>query len=342
MKTSSGESIITVSALKKEFQIKKATGGLRSRFKNLLSSKTETFLAVNSISLNIAEGEAVALIGPNGAGKSTTIKMLTGILYPTSGEATVCGMNPWKQRVQLAHQIGSVFGQKSQLWMHLPPNDTFELMARIYELDLPKFRRRKDMLIELFEMKEFIDVPTRKLSLGQRMRCEIASSLLHSPKVIFLDEPTIGLDPVAKASIRDLIKRVNQEEKVTVLLTSHDSGDIEKLCKRVIIINKGAVVFDDSTGKLKREFLQKKEINLKLNSTWPQALRVDQMGFPGVDVIKSSDYGLKISVDTSQSSVGALVQKLLAQDGIEDISIHEAPLEEIIAQIYRSHRVGAV
>lgn len=174
-------------------------------------------------------GEALAFIGPNGAGKSTTIKMLTGSLHPTEGAASVLGYSPWAQRQQLAYRIGSVFGQKSQLWLHLPPVDTFNLLARIYELDWSLFQKRSAELVALFELEEIMYTPARKLSLGQRMRGEIAASLLHKPEIIFLDEPTIGLDPVAKAAIRDLIRRANREEGVTVFLTSHDAGDIEQL-----------------------------------------------------------------------------------------------------------------
>ena len=299
-----------------------------------LKARAEVYEAVKNISFTAEEGESIAFIGPNGAGKSTTIKMLTGILHPTRGDAEVLGLVPWKDRKKLAYQIGSVFGQKSQLWLHLPPQDTFELLGRIYELEDSFYEKRKNELIELFELKDFVHVPTRKLSLGQRMRCEIAASLLHKPKVIFLDEPTIGLDPVAKASIRELISRANKEEKVTVFLTSHDAGDIERLCKRVIIINHGKMIFDDSTNRLKREFLRKKEIDLKLIAPWESELVI-----PGVDITKSKGFGMKLSVDLTQNTIEKVVSDILKKGSVEDITIQNMPMEEIIADIYRRQAV---
>lgn len=324
---------IEVQDLQKTFLRTKKSGTLRGRIKDFLRPKTEDFTAVRNISFEIKPGESLAFIGPNGAGKSTLIKMLTGILYPTSGRAEVLGLTPWKQRQKLSYQIGSVFGQKSQLWLHLPPLDTFELLSRIYELNRPEYLARKEELVRLFELSDFIDVPTRKLSLGQRMRCEIAASLLHRPKILFLDEPTIGLDPVAKSTIRELIRRANTEEGVTVFLTSHDAGDIERLCKRVMIINQGQIVFDDSTGRLRRDFLRNKEIDLKLTTPWN-----DHFQTPGVSTMKSSPFGIKLSVDTTVASIDKVVQEILTRGSVEDITIQNAPLEEIIADIYRSQR----
>src|SRR5512136_3426005 len=188
--------------------------------------------------------------------------MLTGILYPTSGQASVLGFVPWQDRRKLAYRIGSVFGQKPQLWYHLPPADTFHLFARIYELDDTSFQERQGFLIEAFDIGDLIHTPVRKLSLGQRMKCEIAASLLHRPKVIFLDEPTIGLDVVAKQQIRATLKQMNADENVTVILTSHDATDVEAVCKRVIIINHGQVIYDDRVSRLKREYLTRKTVDV--------------------------------------------------------------------------------
>lgn len=289
---------------------------------------------MRDIDFTVARGETVAFIGPNGAGKSTTIKILTGILHPTSGEARVLGFTPWKDRRRLAFRIGSVFGQRSQLWLHLPPGDTFDLLSRIYEMDRDDYRKRRAQLVELFELGEIVDTPTRKLSLGQRMRCEVAASLLHKPEVLFLDEPTIGLDPVAKATIRELISRANREEGVTVFLTSHDAGDIERLCKRVLIINHGRILFDDGTNRLRREFLQKKEIDLKLTAPWQ-----NELNMPGVEVLKAKGFGMKLSVDTARLSIEKVVSGILARGGVEDITIQNVPMEEIIADIYRKQAV---
>ncbi|MBD0303260.1 MAG: ATP-binding cassette domain-containing protein, partial [Tolypothrix sp. T3-bin4] len=199
-------------------------------------------VAVDDITLSVPNGQAIAFIGPNGAGKSTTIKMLTGILYPTSGQATLLGLNPWKNRRELAYQIGVVFGQRSQLWYHLPPRDTLELLARIYNLDRKEYIKRRDVLVERFDLKPFWYTPVRKLSLGQRMRAEVAASLLHRPRLLFLDEPTIGLDVIARQELRDLIREWNRNEGITVFLTSHDAGDIERVAQRVVVINHGRVV----------------------------------------------------------------------------------------------------
>jgi ABC-2 type transport system ATP-binding protein len=204
--------------------------------------------AVRRLSFQMEAGELLGFIGPNGAGKSTTIKMLTGILHPSGGEAKVLGYVPWKERQKLAFHIGTVFGQRPQLWYHLPAIDTLRLFGKIYELDDRETKKRIDFLADAFEIRDLLETPVRKLSLGQRMRCEVAASLLHRPKLILLDEPSIGLDVVAKQHIRDAIRRMNQEEGVGVLLTSHDAGDLEALCKRVIIINHGQIVYEDKVS----------------------------------------------------------------------------------------------
>ena len=221
--------IIQVENLSKTFQIKQKQSGFFGGVKALWNPNYKIVKAVDNISFSVNEGEIVAFIGPNGAGKSTTIKMLTGILFPSSGIISVLGYNPQHQRLKLAYHIGSVFGQKPQLWYHLPPQDTYNLFSRIYELDQRKFKERLDYLVDAFEIEDLLKTPVRKMSLGQRMRCEIVASLLHRPKIIFLDEPTIGLDVVAKQRIREVIKHLNETEKVTIFLTSHDAGDVEAL-----------------------------------------------------------------------------------------------------------------
>lgn len=320
---------ISVRGLTKEFSRVKKTGSFFKRM-SPFSGIVENFVALKGIDLDVARGESLAFIGPNGAGKSTTIKILTGILHPTAGEASVLGLTPWKDREKLAFRIGSVFGQKSQLWLHLPATDTFELLSRVYELDRARYRTRRNQLIELFEIGDYADVPVRKLSLGQRMRCEIAASLLHEPEVLFLDEPTIGLDPVAKASIRDLIRNANREAGVTVFLTSHDAGDIEQLCRRTVIVNQGQIVFDGSTNALRRDALTKKEIDLKLTASIESFEPMT-----GVEVLKAKGYGLKLSVDTKTTGIDRVVGELLRRYEVEDIAIVSPPLEEIIATIYR-------
>ena len=233
----------------------------------------------------------IAFIGPNGAGKSTTIKMLTGILHNDEGSIKVMGLDPKKDRKELAYEIGCVFGQKEQLWTHLTPYDNFKFFGAVYDIPEAVVEKKIEELKELFELDSFIDTPVRNLSLGQRIRCEIVASLIHEPKVLFLDEPTIGLDPVVKDNIRKLIKRMNKEYKTTIFLTSHDVSDIEKLCKRVIIVNKGSIVLDDSMENLKYHYLNKKIIDAKMKE------KVDLDDKDGITILKDKDYNLKLEVD---------------------------------------------
>jgi ABC-2 type transport system ATP-binding protein len=244
---------IEVQELRKTFRARQPRGpGIRARLADVVVPRSRDVHAVEGISFRIAAGERVAFIGPNGAGKSTTLKILAGILHPTSGDVTVAGLVPWRDRHELGFAIGTVFGQRSQLWYQLAPRDTLELLARVYELPRPVWRARLDALVHAFELEPLLDRPVRQLSLGERMRCEIAASLLHAPRVLFLDEPTIGLDVTAKATIRELLSRRSREEGTTLLLTSHDSGDIEQVCDRVVIINRGRIVLDATVAELKR------------------------------------------------------------------------------------------
>lgn len=229
------------------------TKNLRKVFaikQGLLRRSVKEVAAVDGISLTVEAGQSVAFIGPNGAGKSTTIKMLTGILKPSSGHASVLGLDPFKQRNELVRQIGAVFGQRSQLWLHLPPSDSFDLLAQIYGIPRHDYLARKAMLVERFELGRFLNTPVRKLSLGERMRAEIAASLLHRPRLLLLDEPTIGVDVIARQQLRELVCQWNREEGVTVFLTSHDTGDIESVADRVVVINHGRVVLDDSLARV--------------------------------------------------------------------------------------------
>lgn len=321
--------VVQVSGLAKTFEVKQKAPGLRGSVRALWRPVTTVVPAVADISFSLEEGEMLAFIGPNGAGKSTTIKMLTGILFPSAGQASVLGYTPWKQRRQLGYYIGSVFGQKPQLWYHLPPEDTFRLFARIYELDMAEFRERRDFLVDAFQIEHLLQVPVRKLSLGQRMKCEIAASLLHRPRIIFLDEPTIGLDVVAKEQIRDAIRTLNEREDVTIFLTSHDAGDIEKLCKRVIIINHGRLIYDDRTSTLKREYLRRKIIDVR----FAEAL-TEPFSLPHVETLKQGTYGVKLQFDSREVPVEHVVQQIMATKPTQDINIADPPLEEIIREIY--------
>jgi len=326
---------IELDQLTKTFVSREKQPGLRGSVRGLLRPAYREVRAVKGITFAVEGGERVAFIGPNGAGKSTTIKMLVGILHPNSGAVQVLGRTPWQERQTLAYEIGTVFGQKSQLWYHLPPQDSFDLLARIYELDPAAYRRRLAYLVELFELDEYLQSPVRKLSLGERMRCEIAASLLHRPRILFLDEPTIGLDVVVKQRIRDLILALNQQEDVTVFLTSHDAGDVEVLCKRAMVINHGEVIFDGRVSTLKRDYLHAKTVSLKLGEAW--------QGYdgPGVQVLKHKGYGVKLQVDTTVAPIEEVVGQLLTRYAIADITVDNPPMEEIIARIYETGQEGA-
>jgi ABC-2 type transport system ATP-binding protein len=324
-------SVVSLKNLQKTFSVKHKAPGLKGSVQALFHPEWQTVQAVKGISLELDEGELLAFIGPNGAGKSTTIKMLTGILFPSSGEADVLGFVPWKQRRDLAYHIGSVFGQKPQLWYHLPPIDTFELFAHIYELDRTAFEKRQKFLVEALGIGEWLHTPVRKLSLGQRMRCEIAASLLHAPRLLFLDEPTIGLDVVAKQQLREAIKTLHDEENITIFLTSHDAGDVESLCKRVIVINHGQVIFDDRTSALKRRFLRRKIIGVRFGQPISDTFELEN-----TTILKRGTWGVKIELDTHIRPVENLIAALMAYAPIVDLTVEDPPMEEIIAEIYQA------
>ena len=320
--------VIGVKNLTKDFRIKEKEKGLKGSIKSIIKPKYKTVNAVKEISFEVEKGEILAFIGPNGAGKSTTIKMLTGILYPSGGEIDVLGINPSKDRKKLAYKIGTVFGQKEQLWTHLTPYDNFKFFGAIYDLQDNVIEKRIEELRVMFELDEIMNRPVRNLSLGQRIRCEIAASLIHKPDILFLDEPTIGLDPVVKENIRTLIKRMNKEYKTTIFLTSHDIGDIEKLCKRVIVVNHGKIILDDAMENIKYNYLNKKIIEVKMKE------KVNVKDEEGIRVLKSKDFNIKLEIDSSKKSVADVI-KLLDTEKILDINISNIPLEDIITKIYK-------
>jgi ABC-2 type transport system ATP-binding protein len=284
--------------------------------------------AVAGISFSVEAGERLAYIGPNGAGKSTSIKMLTGILHPTSGEASVLGIVPWKRRRELAARIGTLFGQRSQLWYQLTPRQTFSLLARIYRIPAAEERGRIERLGELLEAGQLFDQTVRSLSLGQRMRCELVASMLHQPEVLFLDEPTIGLDLVAKSRFRDLIVRINEEQGTTILLTSHDVSDIEQVARRVIVINHGRLIYDDRVSVMRRALLGTKVLDVRFEQP-PDTVEVE-----GARLVKLSGAGAKLVVDTAQRPIRSVLDDLLDRYQVVDISVADPPLEEIVSHIY--------
>lgn len=320
--------IIEVESLNKNFKVKEKEKGIKGSLKSIVKPKYKIVNAVNDISFSVEKGEVLAFIGPNGAGKSTTIKMLTGILYPTSGNIKVMDLDPSKKRKQLAYKIGTVFGQKEQLWTHLTPYDNFKFFGSIYDISEKEIEERIEGLSKTFELEKFINTPVRNLSLGQRIRCEIVAALIHKPEILFLDEPTIGLDPVVKENIRELIKKMNKEYNTTIFLTSHDVGDIEKLCKRVIIINNGKIILDDSMANLKYHYLNKKIIEIKLKE------KINMENSDGIKVIKNSDKNIKLETDNEKITMEDLLKKIDLSK-ILDINISSIPLEEIITEIYK-------
>ncbi len=325
--------VVRVRQLVKRYERRVRDPGLGGLLRSWLRPRTEAVVALAGVDLTVAEGESLALIGPNGAGKSTTVKILTGILHPTAGAVSVLGMDPGRERTRLAMNLGAIFGQRSQLWYHLPAGETFDLLARIYEIPRDEYRRRRDDLVARFELGPLLGTSVRKLSLGQRMRCEVAASLLHRPRLLLLDEPTIGLDVIAKQQIRAIIRELNQQEGVSVLLTSHDAGDIEQLCKRVVVINHGAVVFEDRVSTLKRRYLKRKVIDLRLRE---EVAALPPL--PGVEVVKAQGYGAKLEVDTEASPIAEVVARLMSALPVADVTIEDPPMEEIIAAIYRETR----
>ncbi|MFO7611964.1 MAG: ATP-binding cassette domain-containing protein [Clostridia bacterium] len=324
---------IVLENLSKTYRVKVRGEGLKNAIKSLARPDYKEVEAVRNISFSVNEGEMLAFIGPNGAGKSTTIKMLTGILHPTGGSMNVLGYNPVKERRKLSYNIGAVFGQKSQLSFHLPPVDSFRLLSSVYEIERSVYESRLKQLADLLELNDFLDTPVRKLSLGQRIRCEFAASLLHAPRILFLDEPTIGLDVVVKHRIRDLIIKLNKEENTTVFLTSHDAGDVENLCRRAIVIDHGTVALDMPVKKLKYDYLNKKVVSLKLN----ESASIPEP--PGVELIKKTPYAVKFSVDTRIAPISSILAMLDARN-IADITIEEPPMEDIIEAIYMGRREG--
>ncbi len=319
--------IIEVKGLTKKFkvQVKDETKGF---WGNLFHAKMREIVAVENIDLIVPEGEIIGFIGPNGAGKSTTIKMLTGILAPTSGSIKVVGFEPQKQRSKLVMKIGSVFGQRSQLVYNLPVEDSFKLFKELYELNDKEYKERSSYLWEAFGINEYLDQPVRKLSLGQRMRAEVALSLLHNPKIVFLDEPTIGLDIVAKQTLRDTLLKLNKEQGTTIFLTSHDIGDIESLTKRTVIVNHGHIVVDQDTQTLKNKYLQVKSIQLTLSE------KIKDFADSRFTEVKLIGTELKFKVDSKKYPINKLMKELLDRLPIIDIDISNPKLEEVISEIY--------
>ena len=324
--------MIEVKHVSKTFKILKRKGGLKETLKTFFKRDYKYVKAVDDITFSIKKGEIVGYIGPNGAGKSTTIKMLTGILNPDSGTIRVKGVDPFKERKKYVKDIGVVFGQKSQLWWDIPVIESFNLLRDIYKIKNDKYEKTLNELISLLKLEDIINTPVRQLSLGQRMRCEIAASLLHNPEILFLDEPTIGLDAVSKQLVRDFIKKLNKEKNITIILTSHDMADITSLAKRIILIGKGKVLYDGSLKKLKNAYQTKKYITVKTN---------DILNIRNKGVIKKekSKLGYDIIIDTKIISVSEFLNLISKKVSVEDIEIDNESLDSLIVKLYEAYNI---
>ena len=326
-------SFITVKNLTKTFRVLERDAGLVNAVKALVRNDYKEIRAVSDISFDIDEGEIVAYIGPNGAGKSTTIKMLCGILNPDGGTISVNGLNPFENRKKYVSNIGVVFGQKSQLWWDIPVDDSFELLKSIYKVSDEEYLKTKKELIELLNIGDLLKTPVRQLSLGQRMRCEIAASLLHNPKILFLDEPTIGLDAVSKLQVRKFIKEINTKKNVTIILTSHDMSDIEALTNRIIVIGHGKKLYDGSLSIIKKKFSKHKKLEIiytKLKGT-PK--------IPNTNIIlKKRNYTL-LDVDMDKTTISYVVSKYSKYCEINDINVLSESMDEIIIKLYEDYNL---
>ena len=321
-------SIITVENLVKSYTTYKRGSGFGETIKSFFKRQRVDIDAVNDISFEIEKGCICGILGPNGAGKSTTIKMLCGALYPTSGKIDVMGFSPAKDRVKYVHKVGAVFGQKSQLIWDIPPIDSFAMNKAIYDIPKEDYEKRLKEMTELFEIEEVIHKPTRVLSLGERMKCEFVMAMLHQPEIVFLDEPTIGLDVIAKAKIREVIAEMNRKG-TTFILTTHDLEDVEQLAHKVIIINHGKKVFDDSLQSLKSTLGNKKIITLSLNAPYTG----ETLG--GAKVIRGENpYEISLEADLDKQGIRELLSNLNETVNFADISIKELPMDMIITRIY--------
>jgi len=322
-------SVISVSNLKKYYRVYQKEPGLAGSVKSLFHRKYEDVKAVNDISFSINEGELVGFIGPNGAGKTTTLKVLSGLLYPTAGEVKVLGFTPFDRKTAFQKQFSLVMGQKNQLWWDLPALDSFLLNKEIYEIPGPQFESTLEQLVDMLDLKEFLKVQVRKLSLGQRMKCELAASLLHSPKVLFLDEPTIGLDVVMQKKIRDFLKDYNQKFQATIILTSHYMDDVKELCSRVIIIDKGQIFFDGRLDQIIKKYADHKTLEVVFEGP------IEKKDFQVIPDAKITDYSPpRVVFAVKRQLANQVAAKLLTKFRVADLNITESSIEDIIREVF--------
>ena len=321
-------SFIEVKNISKEFKVNKRSAGIPGMIANMFAPKFEIKKAVNDLSFTIKKGEMVGFIGPNGAGKSSTIKMLSGILCPDKGSISVAGYIPYKQRKSYVGNIGVVFGQKSQLQWDLPVIDSFELLRAIYRIPEEKYKRNLERFTEMLDMKGFINQPVRQLSLGQRMRSDIVASLLHSPEIVFFDEPTIGVDIIGKETIRNFIKELNEQDKVTMIFTTHDMQDIEQTCKRIIIIDKGSLMYDGSLQDIRNKYGTSRRLIAEFN----EETTVEPIKNVIIEDLK--DRKVSFTFDNNVVDVNKLMHEVLEKYSVHDVTVAEPEIESIIQKMY--------
>lgn len=326
--------LIEVENLRKEYKINERDEGLRGAIFNLFNPKFVTKVAVNNINFSIDQGEMVGYIGANGAGKSTTIKMLTGILTPTTGKVTVNGIIPYKNRIKNNMQIGVVFGQRTQLWWDIPVIESYKLLQKIYEVPIDVHKKNLDLFIDFLDLGELLKVPVRQLSLGQKMRCEIAAAFLHNPKIVYLDEPTIGLDFMVKEKIREFIKTLNKETGATVILTTHDLQDIEEICNRVIIIDKGDKMFDGDLEEIKNKFGDECVITFKVKNSAQSLQEALNSKSDSVEIINLDAHNIDLKFTRKQIPVAEVISLVSSHCDIADISINEASIDSIVKELF--------
>jgi ABC-2 type transport system ATP-binding protein len=319
---------IVVENLKKSFHVAEREPGTWGAVKGLVRRRVRVVNALDGISFALAPGELVGYIGPNGAGKSTTVKVLSGILVPDSGRCEALGCVPWRDRISYVAQIGVVFGQRTQLWWDLPVAESLDLLRDIYRVPADAYARSRAELVEMLQLAGLLTVPVRQLSLGQRMRCDLAAALIHAPRLLFLDEPTIGLDAVSKLAVRDFVRRLNRERGVTVILTTHDMDDIEALCSRVILISDGKILSDGSLDSLRREVTRERRLTLDLED--PEA----EISDPDAELIERDHGRVRLSFDPERVSPAELIGRITAQCAVRDLFVENPPIEEIVARLY--------
>lgn len=329
--------IIEVNELTKTFMRPRRVQGPLGGLRTLFTRRVDASVAVDGVTFSIDEGELVGYLGANGAGKSTTIKMLSGILVPTSGDVHVAGLVPWEQREPNAMNIGVVFGQRTQLWWDLPLEDSLRLVARLYRLDARRFRQNHDRLVELLGLESFLQTPVRQLSLGQRMRGDLAAAMLYEPRILYLDEPTVGLDVVARERTRQFMEETNRERGTTIILTTHDLADVERLCQRIIFIDKGKVLYDGSVAELKRRYAPWRTLDVTLSSV-PEG-EVPPLEIAGAEIVEQDSLRLLIRFDPSDLSVADLVTAIVARHPVSDISIVEPNLEGVVREIVEAGEI---